>query len=51
MSLDEGQRLIAEEEARRYESLGDKERDLIWSEDADPIEAKAESDEIALPPK
>jgi bifunctional DNA-binding transcriptional regulator/antitoxin component of YhaV-PrlF toxin-antitoxin module len=51
MSLDEGQRLIAEEEARRYESLSDKERDSIWNEEADSIEAEAESDEIDLPTK
>jgi bifunctional DNA-binding transcriptional regulator/antitoxin component of YhaV-PrlF toxin-antitoxin module len=51
MSLDEGQRLIAEEEARRYESLNDKERDSIWNEEADSIEAEAESDEFDLPTK
>lgn len=51
MSLDEGQRLIAEEEARRYESLSDKDRDSIWNEEADSIEAEAESDEIDLPTK
>jgi bifunctional DNA-binding transcriptional regulator/antitoxin component of YhaV-PrlF toxin-antitoxin module len=49
MSLDEGQRLLAEAEARRYESLTDKERDTIWNEKADSIEAEAESDEIDLP--
>ena len=51
MSLDEGQRPIAEEEARRYEWLSDKERDSIWNEEADSIEAEAESDEIDLPTK
>jgi bifunctional DNA-binding transcriptional regulator/antitoxin component of YhaV-PrlF toxin-antitoxin module len=51
MSLDEGKRLLAEEEARRYDSLSDKERDSIWNEEADSIEAEAESDEIDLPTK
>jgi hypothetical protein len=46
-SLDDGQRLLAEDEARRYESLSEKERDAIWNEEADSIEA--ESDEIDLP--
>jgi len=48
--LDDGQRLLAETEARRYESLSDKERDSIWNEEADSIEAEAESDEIDLRP-
>jgi bifunctional DNA-binding transcriptional regulator/antitoxin component of YhaV-PrlF toxin-antitoxin module len=50
-SLDQEQRLLAETEARRYESLSDGERDLIWNEEADAIEAEAESDEIDLPTK
>jgi AbrB family looped-hinge helix DNA binding protein len=50
-STDEGQRLIAQQEARRYESLSDKERDSIWNEEADSVEAEAESDEIDLPTK
>lgn len=50
-SLDEGQRLLAEEEARRYESLSDKERDSMWSEEAESIIAEAESDEIDVPTK
>lgn len=50
-SLDDGQRLLAEAEARRYESLSDKDRDSIWNEEADSIEAEAESDEIDLPTK
>jgi len=48
-SLDEEQRLLAEAEARHYESLSEEERDSIWNEDADSIEAEAESDEIDLP--
>ena len=47
-SLDDGQRLIAETEARRYEGLSDKERGSIWKEEADSIEAEAERDEIDL---
>lgn len=50
-SLDEGQRLLAEQEASRYESLNEKERDSIWNEEAESIEAEAESDEIDLPAK
>ena len=48
-SLDEGQRLLAQEQARRYESLSEKERDSIWNEEAESIKAEAESDEIDLP--
>ena len=47
-SLDERQRLLAGDEARRYESLSEKERDAIWNEEAESIEAEAESDEINL---
>ena len=47
-SLDDGQRLLAEDEARRYESLSEKERDSIWNEGAESIVAEAESDEIDL---
>lgn len=49
--LDEGQRLVGEKEARRYESLSQEERDSIWNEETDSIEAEAESDEIDLPTK
>ena len=50
-SLDQEQRLLAETEARRYESLSEHDRDAIWKEDADSIEAEAERDEIDLPTK
>lgn len=50
-SLDDGQRLLAEDEARRYESLSEQQRDAIWNDEADSIEAEAESDEIDLPTK
>lgn len=49
--LDDGQRLLAEDEARRDESLSEQQREDIWNEEADSIEAKAESDEIDLPTK
>ena len=50
-SLDAERRLLAEDEARRYESLSEQQRDAIWNEEADSIEAEAESDEIDLPTK
>jgi bifunctional DNA-binding transcriptional regulator/antitoxin component of YhaV-PrlF toxin-antitoxin module len=50
-SLNKEQRMLTEDEARRYESLSEKERDSIWNEEADSIEAEGESDEIDLPTK
>ncbi len=50
-SLDEEQRLLAGDEARRYEKLSEQERDSIWNEEAESVEAEAESDEIDLPTK
>jgi bifunctional DNA-binding transcriptional regulator/antitoxin component of YhaV-PrlF toxin-antitoxin module len=50
-SLDGEQRLLAGDEARRYEKLSEQERDSIWNEEAESIEAEAESDEIDLPTK
>ena len=50
-SLDQEQRLLAETDARRYESLSEHDRDAIWNQDADSIEAEAERDEIDLPTK
>ena len=50
-SLDERQRLFAGDEAWRYESLIEKERYAVWNEEAESIEAEAESDEIDLPTK
>lgn len=49
--LDDQERELATAEAGRYESLSEEERDAIWSEGADSIEAEAESDEIELPTK
>lgn len=50
-SLDEEQRLLAGDEARHYEKLSEQERNSIWNEEAESIEAEAESDEIDLPTK
>lgn len=47
--LDDGRRLLAEDDARGYESLSEQERDAIWNEEADSIEIEAESDELDLP--
>jgi len=47
-SLDERQRLLAGDEARRYESLSEKERYAVWNEEAESIEAEAESDDLDL---
>ena len=38
----------AGDEARRYESLIEKERYAFWNEEAESIEAEAESHEIDL---
>lgn len=48
-SLSEEERRLAEAEARRYEALTEAERDAIWNESAESIEADAEGDEIELP--
>jgi bifunctional DNA-binding transcriptional regulator/antitoxin component of YhaV-PrlF toxin-antitoxin module len=50
-NLDDGQRLLAKDQARHYESLKEQERDNIWNEEAESIHTEAESDEIALPTK
>lgn len=47
--LDDKQRLLAEDDARHYESLSEQERDAIWNQEADSIEIEAESDELDLP--
>lgn len=48
-TLDDRQRQFAEDDARRYESLSEQEREAIWNEAADSIQAEAESDELDLP--
>jgi len=50
-SLSEAERRQAEIEARRYEALSETERNAIWNEGAESIEADAEGDEIDLPAK
>src|SRR5215813_12053655 len=47
--LDDRQRLLAEDDARRYESMSEQERDTLWKQEADSIEIEAESDELDLP--
>jgi bifunctional DNA-binding transcriptional regulator/antitoxin component of YhaV-PrlF toxin-antitoxin module len=48
-SLTEEERQLAQVEARQYEALSEEERDAIWNEDAESLEAEAEGDEIDLP--
>lgn len=48
-SLTEEERRLAQEEAREYEALREEERDAIWSEFPESLEAEAEGDEIDLP--
>ena len=43
--VDDKQRLLAEEDARRYESLSELEQDAIWNEGQESIDIEAESDE------
>ena len=47
--LDEGQRLLAQDDALREENLSEHERDVIWNQEAVSIEIEAESDELDLP--
>ena len=35
-------------EARRYEALSDAERDALWNEGAERLEADAEDDEVVI---
>jgi bifunctional DNA-binding transcriptional regulator/antitoxin component of YhaV-PrlF toxin-antitoxin module len=48
-SLTEDERQRAQAEARQYEALTEAERDAMWNEGAESLEAKAEGDEIDLP--
>lgn len=48
-SLSEEERRPAKAEAHRYEALSEKERDAIWNEGVESIEAEAEGDKIELP--
>ena len=47
--LDEGQRLLARDDALREENFSEHERDVIWNQEAESIEIEAESDELDLP--
>ena len=47
-ALNDRQRRLAEEDARRYDSLSEQEQDSIWNEETDSIETEAESDEFDL---
>ena len=48
-NLDDEERRLAQVEARRYESLSEKEQEAIWNEGTDSVSAAAEGDEIDLP--
>jgi AbrB family looped-hinge helix DNA binding protein len=48
-SLSEDERRQAQDEAHSYQSLSEAERDQIWNEGSESIEAEAEGDEIELP--
>ena len=47
-TLSEEQRQQAEVEAHRYEALSEKQRDMVWNEGEESIEAGAEGDEVEL---
>ena len=48
-TLSDEERHLAEAEARRYEALSDAERDALWNEGAETLDAAAEDDERELP--
>ena len=48
-TLSDEERRLAEAEARRYEALSDTERDALWNEGAETLDADAEDDELELP--
>lgn len=48
-SLNEDERRQAQDEAHRYQDLSEAERDRVWNEGAESIEAEAEGDEIEFP--
>jgi len=50
-SLSDDERKLAREEASRYESMSEAERDALWSEGAVSLDAEAEADEVDLPAK
>jgi bifunctional DNA-binding transcriptional regulator/antitoxin component of YhaV-PrlF toxin-antitoxin module len=48
-ALSEEDQRHAAAEAHRYEALSDAERDALWNEGAETLEADAEDDECELP--
>ncbi len=48
-SLTDDERIMAQKEARDYETLSKEERDAIWNHSAESLEVEAEGDEIELP--
>ena len=48
-TLRDEERRLAEAEARHYEALNDTERDALWNEGAETLDADAEDDERELP--
>ncbi len=48
-SLSEEERHLAEAEARGYEALSEAEREAVWNEGVESIEADAEGDELEFP--
>lgn len=50
-SLSDDERKLAREEARRYEGMSEAERDALWAEGVESLDAEAEADEIDLPAK
>ena len=47
-TLSEEQRQLAEVEARRYEALSEKQRDMVWNKGEESIEAEAEGGEVEI---
>jgi hypothetical protein len=47
-NLTEEEKIATREEAGAYESLSEEEREVIWNEFPESIEADAEGDEIDL---
>ena len=48
-ALSSGEQQRAAAEARSYEALSDAERDALWNEGAETLDADAEDDECELP--
>jgi hypothetical protein len=48
-TLSTEERRLAEAEAHHYTALSDAERDALWNESAETLDADAEDDEFELP--